>query len=75
MQYVDGISLDELIEREGALESGEAIKVVLRAASSLWVTWQVQVAQDMIRALVSIHSAGFIYRDLKPQVCSLPCPA
>ncbi|EKX50229.1 hypothetical protein GUITHDRAFT_104043 [Guillardia theta CCMP2712] len=51
MQYVDGVSLDELIEQEGALESTEAIRV----------------AQDLIRALNSIHSAGFIYRDLKPQ--------
>ena len=28
------------------------------------------IAEDLLRALIMIHSQGFTHRDLKPQVCA-----
>ena len=28
------------------------------------------IAEDLLRALLMIHSQGFTHRDLKPQVCA-----
>ncbi len=29
-----------------------------------------EIAQDLLQALIMIHSQGFTHRDLKPQVCN-----
>ena len=50
VEYVDGPTLSELIERGGPL----------KLASS------VRLASGMAQALISIHAAGLVHRDLKP---------
>jgi serine/threonine protein kinase/signal recognition particle receptor subunit beta len=51
MQYVDGQNLEDLIKAHGRFDPREAARVVLEVA----------------RALIAIHSAGVIHRDIKAQ--------
>lgn len=50
MEYVDGISLEDYIEDNGALSEGEAIALIEKLAS----------------ALSAVHQQGFLHRDIKP---------
>src|SRR5437870_12686772 len=50
MEYLKTDSLEELLEKEGKLQIGKAIKV----------------AQDVIKALVYIHEKELVHRDLRP---------
>jgi serine/threonine-protein kinase len=51
MEYVEGMTLKELIRRKGRLSPGEAAHISLRIA----------------RALEHAHAAGLVHRDIKPQ--------
>jgi serine/threonine protein kinase len=50
MEYVDGISLGEGIERNGRLPEADAVRIITQAA----------------QALQYIHDHGFVHRDVKP---------
>ena len=50
-EYVDGDTLDELVEREGALPVEEALRIAIGAA----------------RGLAFAHRQGHVHRDVKPQ--------
>ncbi|HTQ45364.1 MAG TPA: serine/threonine-protein kinase, partial [Polyangiaceae bacterium] len=50
MEWVDGKSLDERLERTGPMDSREIIALAL----------------DLTRALAAAHAAGVTHRDLKP---------
>ena len=50
MEYLDGLDLEQLIRREGALPVERALLI----------------AAQVCRALTAAHSAGIIHRDLKP---------
>jgi serine/threonine-protein kinase len=50
MQWVDGVDLRTLIEREGALDPGRAVVI----------------AEQLAGALDAVHEAGLIHRDVKP---------
>ena len=51
MDFVDGLTLKEVIQRGGPRSAGEA---------SAW-------GQDLCRALAAVHSAGIVHRDVKAQ--------
>lgn len=50
MEYVDGLTLDQVVKRQGRLTPDEAAPLVLQAAD----------------ALVAAHAAGIAHRDVKP---------
>src|ERR671924_507825 len=50
-EYVDGMNLKELVEREGPLSPREAIELALQVA----------------RGLAFAHEHGLVHRDVKPQ--------
>jgi eukaryotic-like serine/threonine-protein kinase len=51
MEYLEGVELGAVIEREGALDMSRALRV----------------ATQICRALSAAHAAGIIHRDLKPE--------
>lgn len=51
MEYIDGITLKEYIEREGILKWKEALHYVVQ----------------ILRALLHAHDKGIVHRDIKPQ--------
>jgi serine/threonine protein kinase len=51
MEYLEGVELGSVIEREGALEVARALRI----------------ATMICRALSAAHAAGIIHRDLKPE--------
>jgi serine/threonine-protein kinase len=50
MEYVEGVSMKELLEQSGAIAPKVAINI----------------AMDLCRALVHAHAMGFVHRDMKP---------
>jgi len=50
LEYLDGINLDQLVESNGPLELGRAVRIVIQVCD----------------ALDAVHEAGIIHRDLKP---------
>jgi serine/threonine-protein kinase len=51
MEYLEGVELAAVIDREGALEVGRALGI----------------GTQICRALAAAHNAGIIHRDLKPE--------
>jgi eukaryotic-like serine/threonine-protein kinase len=51
MEYLEGVELAHVIEREGALDLSRAL----------------QIATQICRALAAAHAVGVIHRDLKPE--------
>jgi tRNA A-37 threonylcarbamoyl transferase component Bud32 len=56
LEFVEGESLDRRLERDGALRTGEALKILARIAD----------------ALAHVHARGVVHRDLKPGNVMLP---
>jgi serine/threonine protein kinase len=50
MEYIDGVSLAELVEKHGPQPAGRVVHILLQAAD----------------ALVEAHSVGLVHRDVKP---------
>ena len=57
MEYLDGITLAELIEREGSLPVGRIIDILLQVCGSL----------------AEAHGTGLIHRDIKPANIMITC--
>jgi serine/threonine protein kinase len=51
MEYLEGVELGSIIEREGALDIARALKI----------------AGQICRALAAAHAQGIVHRDLKPE--------
>ncbi len=51
MEFLEGVELGNIIEREGALDVARALKI----------------AGQICRALAAAHSQGIVHRDLKPE--------
>jgi eukaryotic-like serine/threonine-protein kinase len=51
MEYLEGVELAQIIDREGAMDVARALNI----------------GTQMCRALAAAHSAGIIHRDLKPE--------
>jgi serine/threonine-protein kinase len=51
MEYLEGVELGSIIEREGALDVARALKI----------------ATQICRALAAAHAQGIVHRDLKPE--------
>jgi serine/threonine-protein kinase len=50
MEYLDGLTLEELVAYEGPLPAGRALRVL----------------QQIVSALIEAHGLGLIHRDIKP---------
>lgn len=50
MEYIEGKTLEELVERQGAIPEAEAVRYI----------------QQIGEALTAIHSEGLLHRDVKP---------
>ncbi len=50
MEYVDGETVEQIIDRKGSLELGEALDIL----------------QQILRGVAYAHQKGFIHRDIKP---------
>lgn len=50
MEYVDGETLEQIIDRKGSLELGETLDIL----------------QQILRGVGYAHQKGFIHRDIKP---------
>ena len=50
MEYIDGVTLADTVQRDGALPSADVLRLMA----------------DMAESLREIHSAGLVHRDLKP---------
>jgi serine/threonine protein kinase len=57
MEYVDGFTLKDIIQRDGRLKPAEAAQIVLQICD----------------ALVHAHSQNIIHRDIKPQNIIITC--
>jgi serine/threonine-protein kinase len=51
MPYVDGVSLGQRLEQEGALPIGDAVRIL----------------RDVVDALTEAHAHGVVHRDIKPE--------
>ena len=51
MEYLEGVELGSIIEREGAIDTARALKI----------------ATQICRALAAAHAQGIVHRDLKPE--------
>ncbi|MEO8702606.1 MAG: protein kinase [Kofleriaceae bacterium] len=51
MEYLEGVELGSIIEREGAIDVARALKI----------------ATQICRALAAAHTQGIVHRDLKPE--------
>jgi eukaryotic-like serine/threonine-protein kinase len=51
MEYLDGLTLDELVERYGAQPAGRVARIIA----------------DVCGSLSEAHTAGLVHRDIKPQ--------
>ena len=50
MEYIDGVTLDEIIKRDGPLSSSESLRIV----------------NDVLKVLQFAHDKGIYHRDIKP---------
>ena len=51
MEYLEGVELGNIIEREGAVDTARALRI----------------ASQICRALAAAHAQGIVHRDLKPE--------
>lgn len=67
MEFCDGGSLDQTVERRGALPAADAVAIILDVLTGLHYTHGAEIHHVVLADGSTARGTGLVHRDLKPQ--------